>query len=155
MLDVGSGTGRDARLLTRHGYQVTGVDISLKLLEIAKDRCPQATFVHGSVYRLPFEDQTFDGAWAVASLLHVPKNRMQEALLEIRRVLRSGGSLFVALKTGDGERVIDDDIGERLFSFWQPQEFAEQVEAAGLSQLRWHQREASGNNWLCTFAQRS
>lgn len=154
VLDVGSGNGRDAELFCDHGYQVTGVDISTKLLEVARRREPRASFVRGSVYELPFKDASFDGVWACASLLHVPKDRIQEALAEIRRVLRPGGTLFVAVKSGEGERVEQNELGPRFFAYWQPAEILPTLDAAGLEPYRWHEREGGEATWLVTFSVR-
>jgi ubiquinone/menaquinone biosynthesis C-methylase UbiE len=132
---------------------VTGLDVSGALLELAAEREPRARFVHGSVYAIPFATHEFDAVWAVASLLHIPKPRIGEALAEIRRVLRPGGGLFVVLKTGAGEETVTSDLGSRFFSYWQPDEINAELEQAGFDVRFWHQRDIGGaSNWLCTFA---
>lgn len=62
--------------------------------------------------------------WAVASLLHLPKRRLGEALNELRRILRPGGGMFCTVKRG---------TGERFFSFYEPKEFEAALEAAGFA----------------------
>ncbi|KXH72112.1 MAG: hypothetical protein AM326_11290 [Candidatus Thorarchaeota archaeon SMTZ-45] len=56
ILDVGCGTGLVARALVDNGLQVTGIDISHKMLDLAKHRVPQATFEIGVMTALEFED---------------------------------------------------------------------------------------------------
>jgi SAM-dependent methyltransferase len=152
--DVGSGNGRDAIQLSDRGYQVTGLDVSRALLNIAADREPRAHFVLGSLYALPFEDESLDGIWAAAVLLHVPKPRIREALSEFRRALRPGGILFTAVKVGDGEQMQGGPFGDRFFSYWQPQELVDQLNEAGLPVSAWHVRGSSGCDWLCLYAAR-
>lgn len=152
LLDVGSGNGRDAVLLCDHGYQVTGIDISRSLLEIAARQEPRAHFLHASVYELPFPDGHFDGAWVVASLLHLPRERVGEALAEIRRVLRPDGGAFFALKKGSGEGLEAGKIGERYFCYWEQPEFERALEAAGFVSAHGHERDGRDCRWLCVYA---
>ena len=49
---------------------------------------------------IPFADASFDGVWASASLLHLPRSELAVALREINRILRSDGLLFASVKTG-------------------------------------------------------
>lgn len=56
ILDVGCGTGIVARALVDSGCQVTGIDISQKMLSLAKHRVPEATFEVGDMNALEFED---------------------------------------------------------------------------------------------------
>src|SRR5215207_10593329 len=57
VLDIACGTG----FLTRHlRGEVTGIDQSTTVLEIAAEQAPRATFVHGEGIELPFEDRAFD-----------------------------------------------------------------------------------------------
>jgi ubiquinone/menaquinone biosynthesis C-methylase UbiE len=155
LLDLGCGAGHDAEFYSARGYQVTGVDPSYPLLELAAVRAPEAQFVHASCYQLPFPDASFDGVWAAASLLHVPRARIAEALLELRRVLRPNGILFAALKLGQGEQLIERaGIGPRFYCFWTGEQFAAALQEAGFEIEQSYTREGSGMHWLMTFARR-
>ena len=131
VLDIGSGHGRDARILAAAGHPVTGIDISRELLKLARANCPQARFLHASMYELPFEDESFDGALMVASLLHVPKDRAQLALREARRVLRAGARLLVVVKQGEGERLENGPHGQRFFAYYTAAELRRALSDAG------------------------
>ena len=152
VLDVGSGNGRDARLLSARGYRVTGVDISPALLELARAACPAAEFQLGSVYELPFADASFDLVWAAAIILHLPKRSAPAALAELRRVLRPGGAAFVAVKRGDGEHMISSELGDRFFALYQPEELAGALTAAGLTVTWTGTRVAYDVPWLSAIA---
>jgi SAM-dependent methyltransferase len=61
VLDVACGTG----FLTQHlGSEVTGLDQSEAMLEIARRRVPWAEFVRGDAFRMPFADHSFDRVFA-------------------------------------------------------------------------------------------
>lgn len=55
VLDIGCGAGPLTKALTDAGFEVTGVDTSADLLELARERAPTAQFVHASAYDVPIE----------------------------------------------------------------------------------------------------
>jgi ubiquinone/menaquinone biosynthesis C-methylase UbiE len=96
--DLGCGNGRHANLLVDAGHRVVGLDASVRLLEIARRRVPQASFVRGDVCALPFRDETFSAAIAVASLHHLPsEGERLQALREVSRVLEPGAEFLVTV----------------------------------------------------------
>lgn len=135
ILEVGSGSGRDALDLTAAGYEYVGTDISGGLLAVARKNAPGLTFLKQSVYDLDFPEKNFDGFWCCATLLHIPKKRIDEALQRIRRHIQDGGYGFISIKPGEGERVIPDDFGEgkteRFFAFYTMPEFHTILERNG------------------------
>lgn len=56
VVDLGSGSGILARILTDAGFSVLGVDISPAMVELARRQAPQATFVHGSLLDVELPD---------------------------------------------------------------------------------------------------
>lgn len=101
VLDIGCGVGKPAlQLVATKDVHVTGIAISDVEVEQAAERAKEAgrsdvtTFRNADVMELPFADGSFDGAWAVESLLHVPDRG--RALAETARVLRPGGRLVIA-----------------------------------------------------------
>jgi SAM-dependent methyltransferase len=114
ILDLGCGSGRDLRYFFFQGYKVIGLDYSCSLLELAKDYSKQP-LVCADFTAVPFKNNTFDAVWALGSLLHVSPNLMPSALLEIRRILKSGAIFFTAMKKGCGE---DIDSSGRYFVYY-------------------------------------
>lgn len=119
VLDIGCGVGKPAlHLVAARDVHVTGIDISDVEVEKAVGRATRegrteaAEFRHADVTELPFGDGSFDGAWAIESLLHVPDRR--RALAETARVLRPGGRLVIAdtverpPMTPEGRKVLDE-----------------------------------------------
>lgn len=91
VLDVGSGTGKLMRLLSQGGAVVTGVDVSLGMLQVAK-RWPGGGLVRGLAERLPFKGQSFAFVSCGQAFQWFDYDN---ALQEFRRVLASGGKLLL------------------------------------------------------------
>ncbi|MFA6603876.1 MAG: class I SAM-dependent methyltransferase [Patescibacteria group bacterium] len=143
VVDIGCGAGRDALLLAGMGYQYIGVDLSEPMLEQARRLAPGQRFIPGDMYALPMGDASFDGFWAAASLLHIPKAEMARVLTEIRRVIKPGGVGFIAVKEGVGEKVVSGPKpgSDRFFSFWQEDELAATLAANRFSVLSKNRRK--------------
>ena len=114
---------------------MTGIDISPKLIALAKRNVPRGLFVVADIRSLPFTTRTFDGICARASLLHLQRRDVPGALREFRRVLKRRGLLFIAVKEGRGsEVVVDTDYGyryERPFTYFSRGECVRLLERAG------------------------
>jgi SAM-dependent methyltransferase len=94
LLDVACGSGYAAALAAGRGAEVTGIDITPALLEIARERTPTGTFREGEMDALPLPDSSFDVVTAVnAFQFALDAGR---AFAEAARVLASGGRLAVA-----------------------------------------------------------
>jgi ubiquinone/menaquinone biosynthesis C-methylase UbiE len=83
ILDAGVGTGRFAEPMQEQGFEVVGVDISRKMIRVAKEK-GTANLFRGDVCALPFKDGSFDAAVCNAVLHLIPEWRT--ALREICRV---------------------------------------------------------------------
>ncbi len=118
ILDAGCGSGRDAKIFTERGYKVVGIDLSEKLLEIARKNAPTAEFRLMDIANINFPDESFEGIWNVASLLHVPKEEVPNAVNGFYRTLKNGGLLYVKAKEGDGETFPKDTRNGGVEKFW-------------------------------------
>ena len=87
VLDVACGTGNAAALAQHAGAAVTGIDAAERLVEVAHERVPGATFLAGDAAMLPFADDGFDAAVSVFGIIFAPAT----AAAELVRVLRPGG----------------------------------------------------------------
>jgi len=97
VLDVATGTGRQAFSLARRGNAVTGLDLSPDMLAVArsKNHYPNVTLVEGDAAALPFEDASFDVTHVSFALHDMPPAMRPRVLAEMRRVTRPGGSVIV------------------------------------------------------------
>ncbi len=94
LLDVACGSGYAAALAAARGAEVTGVDITPALLEIARERTPHGTFLEGEMDALPLPDSQFDVVTSVNGFQFALDP--SRAFAESARVLVSGGRLAAA-----------------------------------------------------------
>lgn len=91
MLDVACGSGLVARIAASCGATVSGIDAAESLIEIARVRSPESDLRLGSMFDLPWDDASFD---VVTSFNGIWGN-CGDALVEMRRVVRSGGLVAI------------------------------------------------------------
>ena len=147
VLDAGCGTGRDVTAFAEAGFVVDGIDLCGALLDLAVKACPGATLGVSDIRHMPFDENTFDGVWAMASLVHLDHAAAEQALFEIRRVLRSHGCLFVTLKADESDTGRWE--GDRWFSFWKPETARAAFEKSGFWARSMEVDEGSiGGSWI-------
>jgi SAM-dependent methyltransferase len=72
--------------------RVAGIDAARRLMDIARDRMPDADLVHGSMFELPWGDETFDVVTSINGIW----GGCEEAIAEAFRVLRPGGRIGIS-----------------------------------------------------------
>jgi len=171
ILDVGCGPGRDAAYLSDHGLVVTGIDLSQKLIDIARKNNPRIDFQVMDMRHLSFADDSLAGLWVNTSFLHLPKSSAAATLKEFNRVLVPGGILFLGLQShkndlgkvvseiGDRQFMItttDFNDSPRLFSLYDEAEIAEDLNNTGFAIIRLDTREEPDTHirWINLFARK-
>lgn len=121
-LDLGSGSGSDARRFKDLGYEVLAVDGAEGMVKLALERGVAAKVLKFS--ELDKIGQKFDGVWASYSLLHISKADLPKVLESIRGILNYNGVLYASFREGEGEemRVNDRYGGGRQFSYYSMEE---------------------------------
>jgi SAM-dependent methyltransferase len=97
VLDVPCGTGRHAELLAAQGFTVAGLDISERVLEVARAAVPGADFRQGDMRELPWGDASFDGLinlWTAFGYFETEAEN-ERVMTEFARVLAPGGVLVL------------------------------------------------------------
>ena len=104
ILDFGCGAGRDTKYFLSRGYQVDAVDGSEQLCRIASEYT--GIKVRQMLFQELDEKEKYDGIWACASILHLPKKQLREVLENMYAALKSKGWIYTSLKYGEfeGER---------------------------------------------------
>jgi SAM-dependent methyltransferase len=104
VLDVGTGAGRVALALALDGFEVTGVDVSQPMLELARQSGVElglpVEWVHGDAEALAFETDAFDAAiYACNGIGHLSLEGKSQALRELARVTRPGGAVLLSARS--------------------------------------------------------
>lgn len=96
VLDIASGEGYGANIISQTARTVTGVDISKEAVEHARNKykAENLTFIHGSAQKIPLPDNSVDIVTSFETLEHHDKH--QEMFSEIKRVLRPNGVLMMS-----------------------------------------------------------
>lgn len=154
ILDLGCGSGRDSLAFYELGYDVTPADASEEMCQLAE--------IHTGleVLLMTFEemdfDNVFDGIWACASLLHVPKKELSDILTKIAKALKDKGILYMSFKLGDFEGF----RGERYFCDYTEDSITEALKDNGrLENVRlWETKDVrsghSDEKWLNVLARK-
>lgn len=104
IVDVGCGNGWITRLLTQRGAHVTGIEVSPRLLQVARTTPPVGDehYIQGIGEDLPIVSRSVDIVLYFNSLHHIDKDGLPKAMRESARVLKSGGILYVSEPLPEG-----------------------------------------------------
>ena len=155
ILDAGCGSGRDSLAFAKLGFQVTPIEASAKLaaLAVAHTGLPVEVMTFDEVaWR-----EAFDGVWACASLLHVPRAGLPAAVTRLREALVPGGILWMSFKYGAEERYANgrhftdlDEAGAGLLI-----EAAGGLELISLTVSDDAREDRPGEQWLSVLCRRA
>ena len=104
VLDFGCGAGRDTKYFLKAGLNVTAIDGSEEMCRCASEYT--GIKVRHMLFQELSEKNTYDGIWACASILHLPKTELRQVILKMADALQTGGIVYTSFKYGDfeGER---------------------------------------------------
>lgn len=154
ILDAGCGSGRDALAFARAGYRVTAFDGSSAMARLASQHCGF------EVRHMTFGDvrwiAEFDGVWACASLLHVPRGELAGVVARLGAALKPHGALYASFKLGD----LDREVGGRSFTDMEPEALKQLFAVCGLEPVDlWLSGDArpkrEHETWLNAVGQRT
>lgn len=160
VLEIGSGSGRDASALEDGGVRVRRTDIAPGFVEHLRRSGYAADVLDPLTDDLrdpAAPGRPYDAVWASACLLHVARADVPTVLGRLAEVTRPGGALHLSLKEGDGEgwSVHGRVPAPRLFVYWR-----EAPLRAALEKARWEVLEVGhadglrGELWLDVLARR-
>jgi SAM-dependent methyltransferase len=101
ILELGCGAGAASAEMIAKGFDVESTDGSPEMAAEASSHLgrPVETLLFHDIDKV----DTYDGVWANACLLHVPRSELAQVLTLIWRALKPGGYLYASFKTGDAE----------------------------------------------------
>ena len=163
VLDAGCGPGQKAKFFQDRGMRVIGIDFSEKLLEIARQTAPASEFRLVDLRDIHALPEVFDGVFAQASLLHIPKAEAFSVIEGMVSRLVPRGLLYIAVKTQlagnpEEEIVTESDYGyryDRFFSYYTSDELRGYFDRLGLSLVHAEISEASWKpGWMQLIARK-
>lgn len=162
VLEIGSGSGRDARLLEQRGLSVRRTDVTPAFVDALRADGVAADLLDPLTDDLtdpgePTEPQPYDGVWANACLLHVARADLPLVLTRLAAVTRPSGLFRLSLKEGDGEgwSTHGSVTTPRRFVYWREQPLRDALTGAGWSVVDLvHTEGLRGESWLNVVAQR-
>ncbi|WP_017964992.1 class I SAM-dependent methyltransferase [Rhizobium leguminosarum] len=154
ILELGCGGGQDSAYMLAHGFDVTSTDGSAELARKAEVLIGRPIRV--MLFQELDADSAFDGVWAQASLLHVPRPELPAVFARIRRALRTGGIIHATFKAGDAEG--HDGFG-RYYNYPSAEWLSELLTKGGWRNITISESDRGGydgkpTRWLVVGAQR-
>jgi SAM-dependent methyltransferase len=116
ILELGCGAGNHSAVMLDAGFSVRATDGSPEMAEIASRRLGHP--VEAMLFHELDEQEAYDGVWASACLLHVPRDELTGILRRIHRALKPSGVFYASFKIGDGDG--RDNLG-RYYNYPAPE----------------------------------
>lgn len=118
ILDCGAGGNLPPlSLFSEHGYKTTGIDISEKAIQSAKEferkNELKLNIKKGDMTNLEFGDESFGYVFSYNSVFHMSKSDIKTSISEMARVLKKGGLMFVNFASNNDMRAtVGEKVGE-------------------------------------------
>ncbi len=136
VLDVGCGPGHVTAYLAELGLEVSGVDLSPRMIAHARRLHPDQRFEVASATDLKLEPSSLGGILGWWSLFNLPRTVLPSVLESFGRALEPGGHVIVATHMGDGDIERTEAYGGVPVSWtthlWQPEHLSALLAAADL-----------------------
>ncbi|MFE0672916.1 class I SAM-dependent methyltransferase [Streptomyces sp. NPDC058867] len=119
--DLGSGPGHVTARLYELKVPVFGVDVSPRMVALAREAHPHLRFHVGTMTGLDLPDGTLGGITALYSVIHVPTEQLTAVFSEFHRVLVPGGQVLLSFQTAPTEELmhLTERFGEEIsLQYW-------------------------------------
>lgn len=148
VLDVGCGSGVPiTKYLVEHGMQVTGIDISSQLLDLAASNVPQGKFVKVSISAYQ-TDEKFDGIVAWDSLFHLQPYEHERVFAKLYKLLNEKGYLLFTHGGAKGQ-IMGEMYGETFYySSPGPENIKSLLQGLGFTPLAWEVDSSEANGYM-------
>lgn len=134
VLDAGCGVGIPvSKFLVRRGFKVTGIDISRKMIDLAKQNVPEATFYQKNILTLDLPGNSFDGIICVYTLWHIPRAEHSFIISNFHRMIKENGLLVINTGVFESEGMSEFFGEPMLWSNNNPKKTLNYVIDAGFS----------------------
>ncbi len=117
ILDVGCGNGKDCKYILEKGFNINGIDLSIGMLNIAKEKVPNCNFEIMDITKITYPDDSYDGIISNCSLFHIPVEELPKTLKSFKRVLKPDGKLLLILQEGNGEKMVEEPYRPGIYIY--------------------------------------
>jgi cyclopropane fatty-acyl-phospholipid synthase-like methyltransferase len=162
LLDLGCGAGEPfARWFLDRGWDVTGVDFSSEMLNLARRHAPEMKTICADMREVEFDKSTFDAIISIYSLFHVPRESHLYLFQNWQKWLRPGGKVLFTYATQEytGHEEFNGNkefLGEQLFySHDSESMLLEKLQRSGLTVQSAIKREIGGETFLWITAMKA
>ena len=112
--DFGCGPGQTAKYLKDLGIEISGLDLSEKILEQARTFHPEIHFQKGNILDLEFDDDSIAGVVAFYAMVHFTEEQVEITSREVFRVLQPGGIFLFTYHIGEEIIHVDEFLGKKV-----------------------------------------
>ena len=112
--DFGCGPGQTTKYLKDLGIEISGLDLSEKILEQARIINPEIDFRKGNLLELEFDENSIAGIVAFYAIVHFTKEQVPICLREIFRVLQPGGLFLFTYHIGNETIHIEEFLEKKV-----------------------------------------
>lgn len=132
VLDVACGPGHDTDYLTRKGFDCLGIDLSEKMIDIARQNF-KGKYEIMDFFNLKLRDNLFDGMWCSSIFVHIQKKDLPRLLKNSKKVLKNNG--VIGIITAAKQKRIKDRNDTRTYTMYEKEELENYLEKAGFKTL--------------------
>ncbi len=111
--DLGCGPGYSTKYLTTLGLEISGLDLSEKMLEQARAIHPEIPFRNGNILELDFDANSIAGIVAFYAIVHFTEEQVGTAFRDVFRVLKPGGIFLLTFHIGEKTIHVDEFLGKK------------------------------------------
>lgn len=112
--DFGCGPGQTTQYLADLGIEISGLDLSERMLERARTIHPEIYFRKGNILELEFENGSIAGAVAFYAIVYFSEEQVRRAFHEVFRVLQPGGIFLLTYHIGEETIHVEEFLGKKV-----------------------------------------
>jgi cyclopropane fatty-acyl-phospholipid synthase-like methyltransferase len=157
VLDIGSGAGLPVdRFFIGKGYKVIGIDLSEKMLELARKNVPEASYKVKDMTDLQEGEYKVDAVVSFYAIFHTPREQHGELLKKINSFLQKGGLILITMGSGEWEGEEENFHGVRMWwSNYGPEKNKKIVQEAGFRIIFDEIDKSNGEKHLIILAKKN
>ncbi|MBN2052900.1 class I SAM-dependent methyltransferase [Candidatus Woesearchaeota archaeon] len=136
VLDLGCGNGRALKYFVDKGFQGIGIDISDKMLKLARKYVPKARFYKKEFTQINFNPNSIDAVISFFALNHIPKTEFKKTMNICKKILKKYGILLLGMVKGESEGLFKGFYGKKMELYGAGYSMSEIIKVLKLSKFR-------------------